>query len=705
MSLHGGYTPPLMKRRLFVGNPCSRCRFPSNASSDCLSDHRDEPLSSHADTSECQSSLSCDEPLLPIRKDRTVSGETSKSSTSECDEHRPLSNYGEYRDGTRLVLPIRSRLPFFTASNFEQLFSPPKCIEKHGPFPSSECVPLDSIPRWQLPSTRFCYNDPASHEVSDPRGDESSTPTHTPPAPTTGSQRIVEDGCDILSNDQNNSLSVSPCLAKTRRDSLGRIAVANEGLPRNKTAEAYTADEKIFFRDLSDAGRHKALYIVDIHLRAWPSNADKRGWQCFFLPVFSHLSPADYLASLSFACWAPDGQPKFDFDTTYLQSVNFDGINQIYANFDCSDDLLLRWRSMKKPISQLSHFRQLDPQVLVPRQTEIQVYVLHDKSIGHDPDSENPISILGSTNPWESKLVRSSEPQIKGSSLNRRNTPSLCPNNKEKDKKDSDLSRATITIAPNPIENLHNPTAELFPKSEPTMLSQWLHNDCNWQEYIIADEEYERETAVNREAADQRPGISWTDFTIALGADDIGERCRDLAPINSHQWLFLVHHDSWFPNPIVTWVLSSIRWMIIGLFSFIKHWWWIYPCFVIFGICYLMAMSWLGNLLSLEQHDPIDRDLYTHFILNVNHSLIDVYLASPNDTILWQHSAQIPTIRDRDISEGEETGLPKDGILGMELHEVITHGASSDSHDESHPWSRRLRDAVDRSLGWKGEDL
>ena len=580
--------PPLLKkRRLFVGERCSRCEVISESSSD---DGNEDLLENRSGS---QSSLSCDEPLLPIEKDTTGLEESSE------------------------------------------------------------------------PTILFC--------------DEGLTQTNTTSAPIAGSYRLVKNGWDILYDGHNRSQPFSPCLAKSRRNSLRKTAIADKGLPAARTAEHYTADERIFLRDPSDVGQDESLYIVDIHLRAWPSEIDKQGWQRFLLPIFSHLSPADYLAFLSFACWAPDRQPRFDFDMTYLQSAKCEDVNYVSAKFDCSDELLLRWRPRKQHIVQVPYTDKPEPHLFIPRSDDVQVHLLCKKGIDTDEPIRDPFSLSNSTQNRGSVLRRASEWQIEA----------LSTKSEEESLRSNHKSEALDVLRIADPEPPDSTRAAPFWDSD---FTKALSRLFRLKEFVITHRESERKAT-----------ISWTDIAVAMGADDIDRRCRGIKPFGSRQWLFLFRLEHCWPMQIFIRVLSLVIWMITSVLRFVRRWWWMYPIIVILGIHYLIAMSRLGTLLGLGEIDPVGFGRRTFTSFGANHSFINAQLALPNNAPPWQRDTQMPSWSDQDTSQGDEARSHGDDARKVKQHDTVAYNIGPQSLHVDRPWPCRLRDAIDRSLGWSGE--
>ena len=565
-----------------------------------------------------------------------------------------------------------------------------------------------------------------------------------------------------------------------------------EGMSHKSTPrepECFFQDDKLIFGNTGNASQGKSLHIVNIHLRVWPTDADSEEWQKFLLPIFGHLSPADFLASLHFVYWSSEGRPRFEFDTSYLQSAQYDGANQVNAKFDCADDLILRWKPNKEFIPLGIGVPAYDPELFIPRQDEnpthvregrgsadegdrdrfsdcqrddrsitISQYRKHGAQPFGDQDKEfapdlkvedNAIRLqqsksakIPSPSPAYQANARTTESAAQedlgipvlntiATEFDQENGPYETSGATDIQGSTADLSQCDVgaleqqgRIA-NPMYKVTNvdgeegpsctsddAAAELFDSLEAREDSEGLQASLHGiitngegdirsppagvrlasadvqskvQEEHLADEELEGPGSIRQEMVSHDYDVTWSYVALAIGADDLDWKREGLC------W----RPEEWQGRVLDTW--SPLQ-LCQGLVKSISRWW---LCWLVLSYCSFLFVAWMGTVSSTENIvSGIQMALpsgFAPFQYDVN-----PIITTAATQKLYQYMG-LPQIAEDTSSLSEEEGN-QSGSMEAPSQEAQQHEDLPVPRGEGPTWTCRIRDAIDKSLGWKGKE-
>ena len=687
--------PSLEKRRLFPKDPCLLCNVRSESSSDTSRDHSEDPIFSSTDASESLSSVSGDELHIPTELHHTLLRDIMVPRYSNENRFPIPPNTSSTLWDPQQVSIAGHLIPCHTP------FSPDPRSQargRHNKRPSESlrasdvCQPasttkpaslFESLDRDTLRTRRESYDE----------GIDTRWWVRTRPTRSTRSHRNYGSPFDSSDDDDLEPHLRSPCLATVRHNSLGRVTTRGRIRPNGRTVDHYTANDKIYLHDLRLRGDAKAVHVVDIHLRAWLSNVDKWGWQCLMLPIFLHLSPADFLASFSFTSWASDEQFRFEFDTTYLQSVKHVDGNQVYAKFDCSDDLLLRWRPKQKPVVPPPSPSRVEARLPTPRQDGIQVHDLDRVDIGPrgiSPSTPLAASTVTSPAVMESQIHVSTSPYGMSDVAQQFEQPWSHPS--------GILSGEAILrpeCPPPPMASTHGSYDDVNDRLRGRpQNSQEPHEGIEVEEIMSSSETRESDAAECRKGTTQRSSLLWKDVATALGADDLDWRRESLRPFSGA-------HGSGLIPP--TQRQGRKRFAIA--FN-ILSWWCICFLLMIWGRWSQAVMPSVGSAVIHKFRAlpmPVSHNIrpcQNIFALNV----IGMNLTSWGEWLCWQDDAPEAALQHFGVREdaGQSSRLQ---VPVVEEARIDTLEGPSLAQTDARPWSDRLRDHFDRSLGWRADGL
>ena len=696
--------PQISKRRLFY-DVCPQCTFEDEIISDTSSMVSQSSFHVASRTGESQERSSSGDEVWSLHKNPSGSASSSVDgcSTDQIEAHHPSAGRQNHRDTLSVGYTIGSgkvgsvvatRKSGFDARG-EQLLTSPTTLSKR-------------MSQHQPP-----YTDDRDH----------------------GGESYNRPDCD------------SPCLAKAARNAtrsshptVGR----RRGDLRGHQVEWYSENGKILLRNLAKPSTTTKRYIVDVNLRAWISPLNRWGQYNFDVPIFQHLHPADFLVDFTFEYWMPSEKPRYDIDLSHLQSPWYDGPNQVRGKFDCSDDLLLR-------LTPRADFLREEIETLIGdnidttlEQEEIQVYSLtkvpsidfHDTSIheevmrdggpndsanvsaggsqapseGSAPDSIQATEATGLETDMDRQATGGSQAPSEGSapgSIQATEATELGTGIDHQATGPNRVDVTSIAYFTDALASLNELVKEQLVVSPITTSEAATSEEETWLPSTFTsnvDEAFSRAWLLDRQrrrrrgkeekrrkqSISQSSDVKWFDIALALGADDIESKGHDLRPSLGRwqkEWLRLFVD---FNLALWYWVQA-----VVGAISgFIKRWSWVPIVFV--PVWLLVTNSLMKVLVS---HGIVERP--PELIIDGH-----TYLLSPpvptNSTpskdwvrnILHPSPAPVVWIEP-----------PEDGDPQLEVFHPSEMQRLESPKVQGHHWSLRIRDRLDRALGWTGEDL
>ena len=674
--------PQISKRRLFY-DVCPQCTFEDEIISDTSSVLSQGSFHVASRTGGSQESQECQERSSSVDEVWSLYRKSSGSASSSIDgyfsshaspsikahnrsagrhTHRDTPSLGCTIDSGKAGSVIATKKSGFDARG-EQLFKSPITLSK------------------QRSQHQPSYTDDRNH----------------------GEESYYQPDCD------------SPCLAKVARDATrsSHLTVGTgRGKLRENQVEWYSENGKILLRDLAKPSTTTKRYIVDVNLRAWMSPVDRWGQYNFDVPIFQYLHPADFLVDFTFEYWMPSEKPRYDIDLSYLQSPWYDGPNQVGGKFDCSDDLLIRLTRRADFL-----FKEMDTLIaddpgMANEQEEIQVYSLtkvpsidfHDTSIHEEvmkngePNDSAYVSAGGSQAPSEGSAtgsIQATEATELGTDIDRQE-----PGTNHVDVTSIAYFTHAVACVNGLVEDqlVVSPTntSEAATSEEEAWLppSVTSNVDKAFSRAWLLDRQRRRrrgkEEKWRKQFISQKSDVKWFDIALALGAEDIESKGHDLGP-SLGRW-----QNEWLKSilDVCLGLWYRVQAVIGAISGFIKRWSWVY---IVFALVWLLVTNSLMKVLVsygiVERPSELIINGHTYFLspsLPKNATPTQDWL----QTFLYP-STTVPAVR---------TESPKDRIPQLGYFQSLEKQKLKSPNIQGYHWSLRVRDGLDRALGWTGEE-